>query len=469
MGSLGASSSAITLDEFKKQHPHIPIYNSSDPDYAEKRKIYQLLNTSTPHCIACPTSADDVAALVKYAASAGIPVTVRSGGHDAYGRSVAEAALCIDIRALSSVSIAADKETARLGGGTFVGKMLAELHTEGLTTVFPGAPSVGYVGWATLGGYGSFSAQRGLGVDQIVSAKIVNAQGAIKDASAEELKVIRGAAGNVGVIVEAEIKVYPSSDILAGFLIFDTSKDGLSKTFSNFMLGFQKTWSTGQGPKELGIQAVVVNHPQAGRAMMVLFIWSSSDYDAGRACLDTLAGLGPCVMNTVAQVSIPDWVKQVEAFCPYGVWGGSRGISFAGLSEKVLGVIGKYLEKMPSDPTTIFSTHLLDPRSPSCKDPELATGACFNPVLRQGHIMLELVGSVMDKEQLEGSQEWIKSLYEELKGTGETLEGTYISLSKPEDAGLEEWYGVNMKELVKLKGKYDPEGLFKWAVPRIQV
>ena len=468
MGSLGASSSAVTLDQLKKENPHIPIYTSIDPDYAEKRKIYQLLNTSTPYCIACPSSAEEVASLVKFAASAGIPVTVRSGGHDAYGRSVAEGALCIDVRGLSFVGVAPDKETARLGGGTFTGKLLTELHTEGLTTVFAGASSVGYVGWATLGGYGAFSAQRGLGVDQIVSATIVNAHGDIQKANEEELKVVRGAAGNVGVIVEVEIKVYPTADVLAGFLIFDTSKEGLSKTFSNFMVGFQKTWSTGQGPKELGIQVVIVNHPQAGRAMMVTFIWSSSDYDAGRACLDKLANLGPCVMNTVAQVSIPDWVKQIEAFCPFGVYGGSRGLSFASLSENVLGIIGKHLEKMPSDPTTIFATHLLDPQSPSCKDPELAKGACFNPVLRQGHIMLEIIGSVMDEGRLEGSQEWIRGLYDELKGTGENLEGTYISLSKPEDAGLEEWYGVNTKELVRLKGKYDPEGLFRWAVPRIE-
>lgn len=69
--------------------------------------------------------------------------------------------------------------------------------------------TVGYVGWAALGGYGPFGPQYGLGLDQIVGAKVVNAEGKIVTADARMLKGIRGACGNFGVIVEVTVKVYP--------------------------------------------------------------------------------------------------------------------------------------------------------------------------------------------------------------------------------------------------------------------
>lgn len=73
--------------------------------------------------------------------------------------------------------------------------------------------SVGYVGWSTNGGYGPFSSLYGLGVDQIVGAKLVNHQGEVVEASDELLKGIRGAGNIFGVIVELTIKVFPLKEV----------------------------------------------------------------------------------------------------------------------------------------------------------------------------------------------------------------------------------------------------------------
>lgn len=60
---------------------------------------------------------------------------------------------------------------------------------------------------------GPFSNNYGLGADQIVAAKIVNAKGELVDADAELLKGIRGGGGIFGVIVELTIKVYPLKEV----------------------------------------------------------------------------------------------------------------------------------------------------------------------------------------------------------------------------------------------------------------
>ena len=58
-------------------------------------------------------------------------------------------------------------------------------------------------------GYGPFVGNYGLGVDQILGAKVVNYEGKIVDADEKMLQVIRGGGGTLGVIVAMRIKVYP--------------------------------------------------------------------------------------------------------------------------------------------------------------------------------------------------------------------------------------------------------------------
>jgi FAD/FMN-containing dehydrogenase len=186
----------------------IPWISAQSSEYGSKRRAFTLDNTATPYAIACPRNARDVAALVRYSIDSDIPITVRSGGHDLFGRSFAQSALCIDMRAIDFVEIAPDKKSARVGGGILFGKLIQDLSLEGLSTPFASVPSIGYVGWASLGGYGGVSGQWGLGVDQIISAEIVNAHGNVVQADNEMLKGIKGAGGNFGVVVELQIKLY---------------------------------------------------------------------------------------------------------------------------------------------------------------------------------------------------------------------------------------------------------------------
>lgn len=187
---------------------NIPWIDTTSLEYESRRKIYQLDNVATPHAIACPRNTEDVAALVRYSIEANIPITVRSGGHDVFGRSIVESALCIDMRAIDFVEIAEDKKSARIGGGIRFGKLAEDLSKDGLVCPLGAVPNVGYVGWASLGGYGSLSGQYGLGLDQIIGAEVVNANAEIIQADEEMLKGIRGAGGNFGIVAGLRIKVY---------------------------------------------------------------------------------------------------------------------------------------------------------------------------------------------------------------------------------------------------------------------
>jgi FAD/FMN-containing dehydrogenase len=155
------------LEENLRKHlPHVHYVTLTSPDYAELREAFTIDNPAVPIAIARPKSAEDVAALIQYAVNSNIEISVRTGGHDLWGRCFAHDSLAIDMRDIAFVHVADDRCSAKIGGGTLTGGLVATLAHHKLATATGNISSVGYLGWATHGGYGPFLANFGLGVDQ---------------------------------------------------------------------------------------------------------------------------------------------------------------------------------------------------------------------------------------------------------------------------------------------------------------
>jgi FAD/FMN-containing dehydrogenase len=197
--------------------PGLDWLTEASPNYQTWRQTYFLDNEAIPRAIVRPQNGKEVSAIIRLANACDIPFTIRSGGHDLYGRSIVSDAICIDMRKINSVEISSDRRSAKIGGGVLIGNLLENLSEHGLVTPFGSVPSVGYVGWSCLGGYGSLSTHWGLGVDQIIDAEIVNAQGDIVSAGEDTLMGIRGACGSFGIVVNMRIKVYELKTVSAKF------------------------------------------------------------------------------------------------------------------------------------------------------------------------------------------------------------------------------------------------------------
>lgn len=168
-----------------------------------------------PYAVLCPRSTEEICSIVKLLKPLHYPLAVRSGGHDFWARSTGPAvdALILDIREIDQVKV--DKNNiAEIGGGANHSKVIKELEKCGRLAVTGGCPSVGYVGWACCGGYGLQSSLLGLGVDQIVGATIVNADGDVIEADDNLLWGIRGAGTALGIITGLKIKTYPFQPVL---------------------------------------------------------------------------------------------------------------------------------------------------------------------------------------------------------------------------------------------------------------
>ena len=204
-------------------NPSIPFVTPSSEDYAEVRFSFVVNPDANPSLIVRPQTIDQVVHVVSYIISHKISFAIRGGGHDFFARSFPDGGVTVDMRSINHAEIDRQSMTAKVGGGVLMSDLASTLHEHGLATPTGSIGDVGYVGWAMYGGYGPFSCQAGLGVDQILAARVIDARGELIDADEKLLKAIRGAGGAFSVIVEVTIPVLVLDKVcLSGCIVWRT-------------------------------------------------------------------------------------------------------------------------------------------------------------------------------------------------------------------------------------------------------
>ncbi len=123
---------------------------------------------------------------VRFAAGAGLPLSVRGGGHGFPGFGTNDGGVVIDLSQLANVEII-DKERhlVRIGGGATWGQVAAALAPHGLAISSGDTKSVGVGGLTLTGGIGWKVRKYGLALDNVVAAEVVTADGEVVRASAD--------------------------------------------------------------------------------------------------------------------------------------------------------------------------------------------------------------------------------------------------------------------------------------------
>jgi len=196
----------------------------SSPGYDASRRVWNGMVDKRPALVAYCESAEDVVAAVRAAQDVGAPLSVRGGGHQVAGLSVADGALTIDLSRMNAVSLSSDGAVSRAGGGCLLGHVDAANAQHGLLVPAGVVSHTGLGGLALGGGFGWTHRNFGLTCDNILGAQVVTADGAIVRAAEhgdEDLWwALRGGGGNFGVVTEFELKTYPVDDVLFGQAVF---------------------------------------------------------------------------------------------------------------------------------------------------------------------------------------------------------------------------------------------------------
>lgn len=173
-------------------------------------------NAPLPAVVVSVLIEKDIAAIVKYCTQIGIPFLAQGGGIGwAKTFSLGKWGVLINLAGLNKVTIGADKKTATVGGGAAVGDVIAAANSAGALVITGNCNCVGALGAMLGGGYGNLMGELGFGVDNIISMRVVLANGEIVIASATShpdlFWALRGAGPNFGIVTEATVKATPAT------------------------------------------------------------------------------------------------------------------------------------------------------------------------------------------------------------------------------------------------------------------
>ena len=196
------------------------LVGPNDGRYDEARTLFNAMIDKRPALIALCTSADDVAAAIRFAREQDLTIAVRGGGHNGGGLASVDDGVVIDLSPLKEVSVDPAARTVRVGGGCVWGEVDAATGPHNLAVPTGIISSTGVGGLTLGGGHGYLSRRHGLTVDNLLSAQMVLADGSQVTASADEnpdlFWAIRGGGGNFGVATEFTFRAHPLETVVGG-------------------------------------------------------------------------------------------------------------------------------------------------------------------------------------------------------------------------------------------------------------
>jgi FAD/FMN-containing dehydrogenase len=217
----------------------------SNGDYANAKNLFNTrFDASTPAAVVAVVSVGDVQKAMAFAATNGIKVTARSGGHSYIGDSAANAAMVIDLRQLPGGTAYDDGSgLATVSAAADLDSVQTALAAHGRSIPTGSCPTVGAAGLTLGGGLGADARQWGLTCDALVSATVVLPSGETVIAAADDhgdlyWALRGGGGGHFGVATSFTFKTFPVADRDVVTLVFP---DGAA---AQAVLGWHRWLST---------------------------------------------------------------------------------------------------------------------------------------------------------------------------------------------------------------------------------
>ena len=212
--------------------------------YEKARKLSNPVFDPHPLIIFLCVAESDVAIILGLAARAGIPFTVRSGGHCTAGFSAGPGFL-IDVSGLNDVVIDTGSLTAHVGAGCNFRKLSPLLDRNNLHLPIGDCPEVCVAGYMQGGGYSFTSRTFGMNCDNVLDVRVMLADGRIVTASDTQnydlfWAVCGGTGGNFGVLLSVTFRLRRLGDIMGFSFIWPLVTDADRATAANALLALQK-------------------------------------------------------------------------------------------------------------------------------------------------------------------------------------------------------------------------------------
>jgi FAD/FMN-containing dehydrogenase len=444
----------------------------SDQAYNEARQVWNASVDRRPALIARCLTDSDVQAAVRFAAAHRLLVSVRGGGHHIAGNAVAEGGLMIDLSGMRTISIDADKRTARVGAGALLSDFDRESQAHGLATPLGINSTTGVAGLTLGGGFGWLTRRYGMTVDNLIGATVVTADGTVRLASAvsepDLFWALRGGGGNFGVVTSFEFQLHRvGPEVYAGLVVYPFAQARqVLRAWRDF---------TVDAADDLSVWTVLRKAPPLpflpasshGTDVVIFPLVYSGDVDAGRRAAAPVLQFGDPIGTALAPTPYAAFQSAFDPLLTPGRRNYWKSNNFSKLTDAALDVMVAAAGRFPGPECEIFVAQL----GGAMARVKPAATAFFG---RDARYIMNVHGRWSDARDDEQLRAWARRAFQEaaLHATGS---GYVNFLTEDETERVAASYGANYRRLQTVKRRFDPGNLFRMnlnispaAAPQLQ-
>jgi FAD/FMN-containing dehydrogenase len=432
------------------------VIRPDDEAYEEARRVYNGMIDARPAAIVRCATEDDVVAVVRLAAEKGMELAIRGGGHSVPGFGTADGAIVADLSGLQSVEVDDGRRTAAAGGGTTWGRFNDVTAAHGLATTGGIISTTGIGGLTLGGGVGYLSRAHGLSCDNLLSARVVTADGekltASEDENADLFWALRGGGGNFGVVTEFTYRVHPIADVLVGLMFFELS-DGpaIFRSFDDALDEAPREYG-GYPAMHLAPPLPFIPEDRVGQPFAVVISSWTGNHDDGQRFLDRFRQVAAPAAEMVAPMPYPALNALFDPLLPPGLQHYWKNAFVVELSDEA---IAAHMEHGARMPAVTCAMHMY-PMTGAVQ--EVASDAtAFGH--RNARYVANIAGMWPEPADNDHNIAWVRDYYAAIAPHSET--GGYINFASADDQSkAPDDYGANYRRLGEIKRRYDPDNLF---------
>lgn len=426
-----------------------------DDDYDEARTVYNAMIDRSPAVVVRCSDAGDVMACVDHARENGLDLAVRGGSHSVPGFGTCDGGVVVDLSGMRGVRVDPQTRTARAEGGATWGDFNHATHAFGLASTGGIISTTGIGGLTLGGGIGYLTRGLGLSLDNLASADVVTADGAMVTASDREHEdlfwAIRGGGGNFGVVTSFEFRLAPVGTIYGGPMFFELSDArAVLEWYRGFIADAPETFG-GFPAFQIAPPLPFIPEERHGEPFLA-FVSCTTAVDEGEVNLKSLRDVAPVVAEHVGPMPYPALNAAFDALVPPGLqhyWKASF------VKELTDDAISAHLEHGPKLPVVNSTVHIYPINGAAHRVGPEDTAFAY----RDANFATVIAGMWPDAADNEANTAWVKDYYAATAPHSE--EGGYINFMADDDQSrIRANYRGNYDRLVSIKGTYDPNNLF---------
>jgi hypothetical protein len=433
------------------------LLRPGDQGWNDAVSIWNGMAARLPALVLQPTSVHDVAAAVGFARDHGLLLSVKGGGHNIAGTSIAEGGLTLDLSGMREVAVDPDAKVVHVGPGCLLGEVDQATQAHGLATVLGFVSETGVAGLTLGGGFGYLTRRFGWAVDNLAEVEVVTADGQVRTANREEnpelFWALRGGGGNFGVVTRFTFRLHQVGPTITGGLVI------WSAARAEVVLAAYRD-VTSSAPRELTAAMIVRLAPpapflpQAWHGKPIVGIQVCHSGTNPEADLGAIRALGNPIVDLLGPkpyVALQSMLNVMEPKWLHRYW---KAEFLPGLSSEFLDAIRSSALRVTSPLSQSIIFHVAG----ALNDHQDNDGAIGNRDARYigGFNATWPPGAPADPHVA-----WARDGWERIRpfSTG----GNYVNFQLAEDDSTRTAaaYGNNYQRLQQVKADYDPGNLFR--------